>query len=264
MPNPHLTRRDDAKRVFALMQQALSVRRHLDLLVWLQGDMQHFLPHQIMVASWGDFRLGLVHHDIVSRMSGVRTANCPPEEVAPLLSGLFARWTELEKKPFAMRVGESGFGSAAAAGIFGRAVGGMPYALIHGISDERGRHDCLYALFGTEPLTSDRSRAAFELLLPHIDTALRQVPPLRAEAAAPADADEPEAAFPDSGTLSSRESEIMAWVKKGKTNHEIGAILDISAFTVKNHLKRIFRKLDVYNRVQAVNRLEGASADGAH
>lgn len=264
MPNPHLTHRDDAKRVFALMQQALSVRRHLDLLVWLQGDMQHFLPHEIMVASWGDFRLGLVHHDIVSRLAGLRTANCPPDEVAPLLSGLFARWTELEKKPFAMRVGESGFESAAAVGVFGRAVAGMPYALIHGISDERGRHDCLYALFGTQPLTSERSRAAFELLLPHIDTAMRQVPPLRIEVVALGEDDELETACPDGTALSLRESEIMAWVKKGKTNHEIGSILDISAFTVKNHLKRIFRKLDVYNRVQAVNRLEGANADGTH
>ena len=38
----------------------------------------------------------------------------------------------------------------------------------------------------------------------------------------------------------------------GKTNSEIGQILDISFFTVKNHAQRIFRKLDVLNRTQAV------------
>jgi DNA-binding CsgD family transcriptional regulator len=57
------------------------------------------------------------------------------------------------------------------------------------------------------------------------------------------------------GALSSREQEIMDWVKHGKTNYEIGMILDISAFTVKNHLQRIFKKLDVLNRAQAVAKL---------
>jgi DNA-binding CsgD family transcriptional regulator len=44
----------------------------------------------------------------------------------------------------------------------------------------------------------------------------------------------------------------MEWVGKGKTNSEIGMILNISPFTVKNHLQRIFKKLDVMNRAQAV------------
>jgi len=44
----------------------------------------------------------------------------------------------------------------------------------------------------------------------------------------------------------------MKWVRQGKTNYEIGAIMDISPFTVKNHLQKIFQKLNVNNRVQAV------------
>ena len=48
----------------------------------------------------------------------------------------------------------------------------------------------------------------------------------------------------------------MHWVSIGKTNAEIGSILDISAFTVKNHLQRIFKKLDVFNRMQAVTKYE--------
>jgi DNA-binding CsgD family transcriptional regulator len=43
-------------------------------------------------------------------------------------------------------------------------------------------------------------------------------------------------------------------VKSGKTNFEIGMILSISPNTVKNHLKRIFQKLDVTCRAQAVAR----------
>ena len=57
------------------------------------------------------------------------------------------------------------------------------------------------------------------------------------------------------GALSERERQIMAWVAQGKTNPEIGCILQISEFTVKNHLKSIFSKLDVTNRAQAVARM---------
>ena len=42
----------------------------------------------------------------------------------------------------------------------------------------------------------------------------------------------------------------------GKTNAEIGIILSISAFTVKNHMQHIFKKLDVYNRTRAVSKME--------
>ena len=59
----------------------------------------------------------------------------------------------------------------------------------------------------------------------------------------------------ESTRLSERETEIMHWVGNGKTNHEIGMILGISQFTVKNHLQRIFRKIDVRNRAQAVTRI---------
>ena len=59
----------------------------------------------------------------------------------------------------------------------------------------------------------------------------------------------------DQSMLSQREKEIMEWVRIGKTNYEIGMILNISAFTVKNHLQRIFKKFDVANRAQAVEKL---------
>jgi DNA-binding CsgD family transcriptional regulator len=35
--------------------------------------------------------------------------------------------------------------------------------------------------------------------------------------------------------------------------------LNISAFTVKNHLQRIYRKMDVLNRAQAVAKFEDMS-----
>lgn len=57
----------------------------------------------------------------------------------------------------------------------------------------------------------------------------------------------------DSGsTLSARETEILRLVVAGSSNKEIASGLDISSFTVANHLKNIYRKLGVKDRTQAV------------
>jgi len=53
--------------------------------------------------------------------------------------------------------------------------------------------------------------------------------------------------------LSPREAEVLVWLYYGKTNSEIASILNISAFTAKNHVHNIFMKLDAYNRTQAVS-----------
>jgi DNA-binding CsgD family transcriptional regulator len=54
--------------------------------------------------------------------------------------------------------------------------------------------------------------------------------------------------------LSARESDILHWISIGKTNGEIGTILGISEFTVKNHVQNILAKLVVSNRAQAVGK----------
>lgn len=54
--------------------------------------------------------------------------------------------------------------------------------------------------------------------------------------------------------LSPREAEILLWVAQGKTNYEIGVILNISAATVKKHLEHVYAKLGVETRNAATLR----------
>jgi DNA-binding response OmpR family regulator/DNA-binding CsgD family transcriptional regulator len=51
--------------------------------------------------------------------------------------------------------------------------------------------------------------------------------------------------------LTAREAEVLLWIAKGKTNREIGLILEMSPRTVNKHLEQIFRKLGVENRTSA-------------
>jgi DNA-binding NarL/FixJ family response regulator len=53
-------------------------------------------------------------------------------------------------------------------------------------------------------------------------------------------------------TLSQREIEVLKLIAQGKSNKEIGSALFICEGTVKSHLKRIFGKLDVISRTEAV------------
>ncbi|TQV76503.1 response regulator transcription factor [Aliikangiella marina] len=52
--------------------------------------------------------------------------------------------------------------------------------------------------------------------------------------------------------FSQREQEMLLFLAQGYTNKEIAKSLDISPNTVKTHLKKLFDKLDVNNRTQAV------------
>ena len=54
--------------------------------------------------------------------------------------------------------------------------------------------------------------------------------------------------------LSPRETEILAWVARGKSNPLIAEILGISSHTVDAHLRRIYLKLGVFDRISAAVR----------
>ena len=84
-----------------------------------------------------------------------------------------------------------------------------------------------------------------DLLVTQIDAAFRRVAAFRfANTTA-------EKLGGDWREVSAREHEILDGMSEGKTNAEIGVALNISPFTVKNHVRRILKKLGSGNRAQA-------------
>ncbi|RUV29895.1 helix-turn-helix transcriptional regulator, partial [Mesorhizobium sp. M7A.F.Ca.MR.148.00.0.0] len=59
-----------------------------------------------------------------------------------------------------------------------------------------------------------------------------------------------------------REAELLRYLTEGMSNRDIAVALSVSETTVKWHLKNIFGKLAVSNRVQAVRAAQGSV--GAH
>ena len=254
---------DNLERYFRIIREGIAVRSHSDLLRWLQGEVQHYLPHEIMLAIWRDAGANHFRHDLVSALPGVRTEHLQSENLLALQRGLYSCWVELGKVPYRLSLGTCGFrfeehGSQCA---FGEALHGMRSLLVHGITDERGGQDCLYAIFSSNDSLNDSALGAMENLLPYLDTALRRVTPLtRRHRIVPPLAGVPQSS--ENQGLSAREVEILDWVRVGKTNSEIASILGISIYTVKNHLRSVFKKLDVYNRTQAASKVEASLTHG--
>lgn len=92
--------------------------------------------------------------------------------------------------------------------------------------------------------------------LPYIDTALREVTHLTHQNNKPRSATgATEHAASQGYNLTRREVKVLRWVAMDKTNSEIASVLKISSFTVKNHMQRLFKKLDGTNWAQAVSQL---------
>ena len=51
--------------------------------------------------------------------------------------------------------------------------------------------------------------------------------------------------------MTARESEVLLWVTRGKTNRDIAEIIGVSPRTVNKHLEHVFEKLNVETRTAA-------------
>jgi DNA-binding NarL/FixJ family response regulator len=60
--------------------------------------------------------------------------------------------------------------------------------------------------------------------------------------------------------LTKREQEVLAELKRGRTNREIASGLGVSVTTVNKHVQQVLKKLHVRNRGQAVARMHAESA----
>ena len=239
--------------LFSSLRSSPSISTHRDFYRWLQSDVGKFLPHETLLAAWGNFETGQLDYDISSAHPDVDTSSLLlGPDVAPLMANLFSaarqspggrcnvgEWTEITD-------GYDADDHEPAIAFLNMGISQGRSILAYAMRNEREDYDCLY-LFASLQEKNEIDFGTVDLLMPHVDTALRRVKCLKL--------DDDQTSTDNSvstATLSGREREVMNWVSKGKSNTEIGSILGISPNTVKNHLKRIFGKMGVSARAQAV------------
>jgi transcriptional regulator EpsA len=243
----------EAKLVRVLCESRLIARR-TELVGWLQSDVRRVLPHQILIGAWGDFARWNLKCDVVSSMPGVRSlplGRCPAEE---FIRNSYRRWVRGGREPLLLDAAEAAPQQLPCHCPLHLAIGQMRSLVVHGVSDKLSGCDSLYLFLDSRSRAELYAQRGFvslaHLLVCQIDVAWRRVAAVQLDdlpAVQPAARTRPLA-------VSDREREILSRLARGSTNSDIAQALEISLFTVKNHLKRIFRKIGVTNRTQAAAR----------
>lgn len=236
------------EKVLLAIQKSYAIDSHLSFFKWLQKDIHPLMHHDALLAAWGDFQTGELKFDVSSQWPNFNTRLLLEDSaiINYLMCNLYKRWLDNDEKWFVINQFDASGMYAQSPNPFTSQLVKMRSLLVYGVRDARSKADCIYVFFD-QSATFDAPNQLLGMIMPHLDAAIRRVEHLQAPVK-----DEDLLDNLVNGGLSEREHEILHWVRSGKTNLEIGMILNISANTVKNHLKRIFQKLDVSCRAQAV------------
>jgi transcriptional regulator EpsA len=242
----------------AIIERSYQIKTHLDYFVWLQNSIAELIPHDMLLAVWGDFKQqqdGQLHYDAASNLKGLSTSVIidTTEKTNQFLNDLYEMWVACRSACFVIDGLEHTEMCRNIKSIFPEQLVEINSLLVYGMKDERTGDECLYIFFSKEHAL-EMKKQMMDFIMPHIDHVLRKIKPLQYDVVDATDS------MLSISTLSDREIEVISWIKAGKTNQEIGMILSISQNTVKSHLKRIFQKLNIGRRAQAVALLANVSS----
>ncbi|WP_177200962.1 LuxR C-terminal-related transcriptional regulator [Roseateles sp. YR242] len=228
----------DRLLVDRLMESLWSARQPMtpaQFFVWSQSRLQPLLPHQVMVC------LGAAHPAarLTAQMFNLKAVPGPlqgqlesPEH--GLWLHLMRRWAP-GRRALLVATDESAL-------FYPLLEAGLRSVLVHGVGGEGERPDSLFLLAG-DRWTAEQVQQ-FELLTPMLHATWRRARTVARGPAAAARAGAP--------LVTPREQQIVEGLRAGLSNEGIAVQLGISMFTVKNHVRKILRKLGASNRAQAV------------
>ena len=174
----------------------------------------------------------------------------PPDRIVP--DGPLRQWLS-ERSPIVRDIRQ------ASPGISADRDYGIASFACHGVVDLSGVVSSYFAFARLDSRVIPHERELLALIVPHLHEALARLL-TRRHAGNGGDAGDAcpelprEQAKPPGciRVITDRECEILRWIAAGKTNWEIGKILEISEFTVKNHVQSVLKKLSANSRAQAV------------
>ena len=229
------------------LDASLRVHARAHFFSWTQGLLQSLIRHELLICA-------LCHGKPPAfRADGFSMTTPDPSTFSDLFlrdaavaPTLLKAWEERRYQPVIFDCSPS---NPLGNGAFTRELErlGANQLLVHGVHDADGRAISLF-IFACRP-ASVGSRQAYlaQLLAPSLHAAwVRTQLQRRAESGGER--------VQGGSVLTVRELDILKWIYLGKSNFEIGAILKISPLTVKNHVQKILRKLNVVNRTQAIGK----------
>jgi transcriptional regulator EpsA len=230
------------------LDASLRVHARTHFFSWTQGLLQSLIRHELLICT-------LCHGKPPAfRADGFSMTAPEPSTFSDLFlrdtavaPALLKAWEERRYQPVVLEPGNA----ALPGGAFTRELEriGATQLLVHGVHDAEGRAVSLFTFACRPGSVGARQAYLAQLLAPALHAAwVRTQLQRQPDGAVAADK------AVGQSVLTVRELDILKWIYVGKSNFEIGAILKISPLTVKNHVQKILRKLNVVNRTQAIGK----------
>lgn len=241
-------RLNDSEREALLLNIDVSLRVHArpQLFSWVQGAMHSLIPHEVLVCGLQEGRQSAMRVDSFS----TAPVDCAKlnelfQQDISLVPHLIKLWEDNRCQAVACDIERGPFASGALAREFSRV--GVSTLLAHGTHDASGNMTSFFVFAARPGAVGAKQTYLADLLVPYLHASW-----VRSQVTWPLDRTGVKPA--KTGLLTPREQQILQWIYHGKSNIEIGMILDISPLTVKNHVQKTLRKLNVLNRTQAVGK----------
>lgn len=231
----------DQAQLAQLIISSLSIKSPEDMQSWILHRLRLFFPHSLFIATIGEVQADTLKVEHVINV-GFSTDYLNAISTGPdlLASPIIGRWYQ-DRKPQLFDSQEWMIPvSTDWLSLFHRHD--LKNVASYGVVDLAG-HKGSYFSFARIPSTLTRQHALLlELLVPFLHQAL-----IRAVNTTNRNEESKQV------RLAQQESKVLFWLAQGKTNVEIAELLERSEFTVRNHVRAIFAKLQVHNRTQAVS-----------
>ena len=238
------SRRDINRSALVAAVEALGdVSSQGDFVSWTQTEFNLALPHGAFVAC-----IGKAFDNGVKPMTMV-SSNCPDTYLrsAEQSEGIYStfrmrQWMQSgEPQLFDLRrdAAELDKGS-----LKDFQASGLQNIAAHGLYDVTREHLSFFSFHQLPHPPRAEQEKSLKMIVPAMHAALLRCLPGHSSTTPSLDDTPPQ--------LTARETEVLSWIRQGKTNGEIAAILGISPHTVKNQVKSVMVKLRVNTRGQAV------------
>lgn len=237
-----------------VIEESLRLQHRSHLFNWLQRGFQCLLAHEVMIIGVRGLERASYDFEYLtsSRYFGDSQFDQVLNEEDGLVSEAFARWSQLSMPVFYHpQLASQQFNHYAVEQVdAGRMLASeLKQFVVHGFGDEHSRIATV-VMFGRLSSPANAQTAhLLELLMPHLHCAIVKVTANKCPSVLSTTARNGRVK-----PLSKREVEVIEWLQAGKTNWEIGNIMQVSPLTIKNHVQNILRKLDVENRSQAASK----------
>jgi transcriptional regulator EpsA len=235
----------DLEAVMGLILRAAKIHEKDALFSFLTSDLASVLHHEAMLCGSGtsdpdgSYTRNLLHHNYpLEYLKAIATTEGRVD------SPLMQRWrATLEPIVF-----QSGRDDAhyPVEWVHAFKKNGLRNTVGHAVLDARNKFGSYFIFSNIRGEVGPREILILKLITPHLHFALMrvlsQVPEARCVTGS---VQEP---------LTNTQMQILHWMNQGKTNWEIAQILSMSGNNVKYNIEKIFSKLEVKNRAQAVSK----------